>query len=149
MRYCGHKMLNLILMMLALFSSSAMADGAYQQYTCSNYNDMHSCSGSCIKQEYTLDFKVNPSNSTVIKIFFENGKQSNSVVLDKCKVVDNDNWDCSSSFTSGQSMIESEHRLANGIFTAGQSVVNTVDFSRRALGDYYCAKKKGFLNFFD
>lgn len=63
-------------------------------YRCSTYESAQVCGAGCEPLPTKIEFKVNTTNSAVIAVTHQDGKVSSSA-LDKCKVVDDGNWSCS------------------------------------------------------
>jgi hypothetical protein len=138
----------ILMLLLATVSSNAMALGAYQVYECKSENDMNSCSNSCKKNTTTVDFKVNPSSSTVLATFYY-GEGHKSGALEHCKVVDADNWVCGSVAIVNNAEylnITDKQRLSGGIYASSITVL----FRHGNRSDtYFCAKKRSLFGIFN
>lgn len=147
------KVLYLIVMICLISTKAQAAEGAYQQYNCPTENDMNSCSKSCSISTTTLNFKVNPSNSTVLKEMFYNGGEK-TIALENCKVVDADSWVCGSTNHYGNNRLGvmqssmDEQRMSGGIFVTSLIFIpNNPNGGKNKL--FSCAKKKSLFGIFD
>jgi hypothetical protein len=90
-------------------------------YSCPTESDATACSSKCsklINPSYQEVFSIDKKNKTVLRKSFEDEKYVESVILENCKVFDDNNWDCSSyaEYTSGTHM--HTYKMGNGIVTS-------------------------------
>jgi hypothetical protein len=135
----------LLMLLLSVVTTNAMAEGAYQQYECKTESEMNSCANTCSISPVTLNFKINTSNSTVLKEMFNNGGEK-TVALEHCKVADADSWVCNSTDINPVYEMKEGYQLSGGIFTG-----SLVTFFRNGnmVAEYFCAKKRGLFRLFD
>lgn len=105
---------------LALTSASAIAwspfDSKTALYECTNLEAAQACSSGCKSIGTKIQYKVNPSNNTVMQsIYYDDGSVGGTDALDNCMVVDQKNWVCQSSisFSSG-STHDTKTTMTNG-----------------------------------
>ena len=87
--------------------------------------DLYVCGAdgkNCKKEPTQVSFKVDGKKSIVIMTIYENGKFDSSKALDRCKVIDNKNWECTLTFKSSVGDIHwiytmSDGRLSNDVPT--------------------------------
>ncbi len=90
--------------------------------SCDSSDDALICSAQCKPTNISIDYKVNDKNSVVISTMYEADKLISSQSYDKCQIVDEKNWKCSSisisegreiqvSMLNGNSMIKEFYPL--------------------------------------
>lgn len=64
-------------------------------YQCPTKSAALQCNADCKFEGIETEYKVNPANNTVMAIdFVLKDKTQESRILDRCKVVDTENWQC-------------------------------------------------------
>ena len=95
---------------------SCSDDKKYPLYRCSYGSFSEQCNNACvIDNEFKTQFIVDENSSSVLEIIYYKGEQSGSIFNDKCKIINNTNWDCSDDYSNE---IRSVRKMANGIFSA-------------------------------
>ena len=95
---------------------SCSDDKKYPLYRCSYGSFSEQCNNACvIDNEFKTQFIVDKNSSSVLEIIYDKGEQSGSIFKDKCKIINNTNWDCSDDYSNE---IRSVRKMANGIFSA-------------------------------
>ena len=87
--------------------------------------DVFSCDidgKNCKKHPIQLSFKVDDKKGIVIMNMYEKGQFDSAKALEKCKVIDNKNWECTYSIKSPQGVNQwiytmSDGRLSNDVPT--------------------------------
>jgi len=90
--------------------------------SCESSEDALLCSARCKPTNATIDYKINDRNNVVISTIYEDEKLISSQSYDKCQIVDEKNWKCSSisigegreievSMLNGNSMIKDFYPL--------------------------------------
>ena len=95
---------------------SCSDDMKYPLYRCSYGSFSEQCTNACvIDKQFETQFIVDKDSSSVMEIIYYKGEQSGSILNDKCKILNNKNWDCSDDYSHE---IRSVRKMANGIFSA-------------------------------
>ena len=90
--------------------------------SCESSDDALICSAQCKSTNASIDYKINDKNNIVIATEYKNDKLISSQSYDKCQIVDEKNWKCSSisigegreiqvSMLNGNSMIKEFYPL--------------------------------------
>jgi hypothetical protein len=87
--------------------------------------DVYICAAdgkNCKKESTQLSFKVDDKKSIIIMTIYANGEFDSSKALDRCKVIDNKNWECTLTAKSSLGDIHwvytmSDGRLSNDVPT--------------------------------
>jgi len=80
--------------------------------SCDSSDDALLCNSQCKPTNRSIDYKINDKNSVVISTMYEADKLISSQSYDKCQIVDEKNWKCSSiSISEGR---ETQVSMING-----------------------------------
>jgi hypothetical protein len=123
----------IIFCLISIYSNFAGAtEGAYQAYVCNEVTAAGNCSKKCVKNEITFDFKI--KSGMVMFVSYANGVQSNSGILDGCKVIDEKNWSC----TSENELMTHLSKMAEGNF----SQLTLMTLNGKSSHNFSCAVKR-------
>lgn len=96
-------------------------NGDYQLYDCKTYSSALACDSSCSKFDNTVSFKVNVDKDLVIANNFEAGKLTSSYRLNNCSVVNNNNWECKTTYSGSKTYITTLYEMHDEIYSYVQS----------------------------
>jgi hypothetical protein len=99
-------------MLLLIVSTQALSfdflNKKYDIYICNTDGK------NCKKESSQISFKVDAKKSIVIMTAYENGVFDSSKALDKCKVIDAKNWECTYTYTSSFGNVHWLYTMSNG-----------------------------------
>jgi len=109
---------NILLATALIFVTEAQSGWLSQNpylYECKTRQGSFTCSNECkrIQGDFQIEFKTNIKNNAVIAITTDNQDNRNTVRLDNCSVVDENNWICE----WANSAAEIKYQKINGIYS--------------------------------
>ena len=124
-----------------IFAYAENFDKKLTQYFCPKQRYIN-CD-ACEKSEVQMDFLINKYDKTVMLKFYFKGN-SESIILNNCKIFDAKNWDCSSKseliIRGGVEVTNTIRKMTDGIFQGLTYTDIATDRLRTVVEGHSCAK---------
>lgn len=124
-----------IFVLLSIYFITACGEDKKTAYECIPKESANSCNKDCTtdtNNNVQYSFMPDKEKNVVLEKFYVDGKISSSDVLEKCKIFDDNNWDCSSITYLEYVISERTEKMNDGVFTRYSKLIDRKNYNDRS-----------------